>query len=63
MKVILVIALVVALVILGPFASIWALNTFGDTLWPGRQIPYTFDTWLAAIIIAGIFKSTITKKD
>lgn len=63
MKAILVIAFVVALVILGPFASIWALNTFGDTLWPGKQIPYTFDTWCAAIIMAGIFKSTITRKD
>lgn len=61
MKVFLIALFVVALVILGPFASIWALNTFGDTLWPGKQIPYTFDTWCAAIVLAGLFKTTIKK--
>jgi hypothetical protein len=63
MKAFIWLGLVIALVILGPFASVWALNVFGDTLWPGKQIPYTFDTWCAAIILAGIFKSTISKKD
>jgi len=61
MKAFIWIALVLALVVLGPFATVWAINVFGDTLWPGKQIPYTFDTWLAAIIIAGLFKTSIKK--
>jgi hypothetical protein len=63
MKTVIWAALVLLLVILAPFATVWAFNVFGDTLWPGKQIPYTFDTWLAAIVIAGLFKTTISKKD
>jgi len=44
--------LAVALIILGPIATIWSLNT----LFPVLAIPYTFDTWVAAVIIAGIFR-------
>jgi hypothetical protein len=61
MKALIWLALVIALIIFGPFATVWALNVFGDTLWAGKQIPYTFDTWLAAIVLAGVFKSTIKK--
>lgn len=57
MKAILVIGLVIALVILGPLATIWSLNT----LFPVVNIPYTFDTWLAAVLLAGVFKTTIKK--
>jgi hypothetical protein len=59
MKMFLVVAFVIALVILGPIATIWSVNT----LFPVVNIPYTFDTWCAAIILAGVFKTTITKKD
>lgn len=60
MKYLLVIAFAVALIILGPIATIWSLNT----LFPVLNIPYTFDTWCAAIVLAGVFKTTInTKKD
>jgi len=44
--------LAVVLIILGPIATIWSLNT----LFPVLAIPYTFDTWVAAVIIAGIFR-------
>lgn len=60
MKYYLIALIVIALVILGPFATIWSLNT----LFPTLDIPYTFDTWCAAIVLAGVFKTTInTKKD
>jgi len=59
MKMFLVVALVIALVILGPLVTIWSLNT----LFPVLAIPYTFDTWCASIVLAGLFKTTITKKD
>lgn len=34
----------IGLVILGPFISIWAINT----LFPAAAIPYSWPTWLAA---------------
>ncbi len=49
-KVLLIIVLAVALIILMPCATIWALNT----LFPALSIPLTFDTWCATIILSGI---------
>ena len=40
-------ALLVAVVLLGPLATIWSLNT----LFPILSIPYTWETWLAAALI------------
>ena len=57
-KLILLGALLIAIIVLGPLFTIWALNT----LFPALAIPYTFETWLAAIIVGGVFKTTITKK-
>ena len=45
-------ALLVAVIAIGPFLSIWALNT----LFPVLVIPYTFDTWLAMLLIGGVFR-------
>lgn len=51
---------VVGLVILGPLGTIWAWNTlFGSAL----TVPYTLETWAAVVIIGGVFKTNITKKD
>jgi hypothetical protein len=50
--------LAVAVIILGPIATIWSLNT----LFPVLNIPITFDTWCAAVILGGLFKSTINYK-
>jgi hypothetical protein len=55
-----VIVLVIALLIIGPLATIWAFNT----LFPVLAIPYTFWTWLAVIIIGSFFKANVSiKKD
>ena len=52
--------LLAAVVFLGPLALIWALNT----LFPSLAIPYTFWTWLAAMILGGaVCGSSSTKKD
>ena len=48
-------AIVIGLLILGPLATIWAVNT----LFPVLVIPYTLETWVAAVIIAGIFRSKL----
>jgi hypothetical protein len=50
MKIILMLALVVFLVFIGPVATIWALNT----LFPILAIPLTFETWCAALILGGV---------
>lgn len=56
-KLILVIALIVLVVILGPLLTIWALNT----LFPVLAIPYALDTWAAAVILGGLFTAKVSK--
>jgi len=48
----LLLVLMIVLIILGPIATIWSLNT----LFPVLAIPYTFETWVASVIIAGIIR-------
>jgi len=58
MPVILLIVFVIALIVVGPLLTIWALNT----LFPVLAIPYDIWTWLAVIILGGLFKSNVTVK-
>jgi hypothetical protein len=53
------ILIIAILVIIGPFLSIWALNT----LFPVLAIPYTFETWAAIILIKGLLTVSVNKKD
>jgi hypothetical protein len=55
MMAILAIVLIVALILVGPIITIWALNT----LFPALAIPYTFYTWLAVVILGAVFSPTI----
>jgi len=55
-KIILVVLLVIALVALGPLLTIWSLNT----LFPALAIPYNVETWLAVIVLGGVFKSNVS---
>ena len=58
MKLILpLIAIVGILVVIGPFLTIWALNT----LFPVLAIPYTMETWAAMILLGGLFKVSFRK--
>ena len=45
-------ALLVAVIAVGPLLSIWALNT----LFPVLAIPYTLETWAAMALIGGVFQ-------
>lgn len=56
------VALVVFLVAIGPLAFIWAINEFGQYLWPSHVLPYTFYTWLAAAIIMAVPSVKVSKK-
>ena len=50
--------IIIALVILGPIAVIWSLNT----LFPALAIPLSLETWCAVVVLSGVFKTTITRK-
>ena len=51
------IVIVIALVVIGPFPTIWSLNI----LFPALAIKYSFETWVAVVILGGLF-STRNKK-
>ena len=53
-----IIVLGLALIILGPIATIWSLNT----LFPALNIPIDFDHWCAVVILGGVFKTSVTYK-
>ena len=50
-KVSLLLIFVIIVVLFGPLLTIWSLNT----LFPVLAIPYSIETWLATVVIAGIF--------
>ena len=58
-KYLLFIATLLVIFIVGPLASIWALNT----LFPALAIPYNFNTWVAALALPAVFKTSIKLKD
>jgi hypothetical protein len=55
MNVIFWIVVIVALIIIGPLLTIWALNT----LFPVLAIEYSVWSWLAVVIIGGFFKANV----
>ena len=57
-KAILLVLFIVFLIVVGPLLTIWALNV----LVPVVAIGYTWQTWLAVVILGGLFKSSITTK-
>jgi hypothetical protein len=52
------VGLVLVIIIAAPLLLLWSLNT----LFPVLAIPYTLETWLAALIIPAAFKSNIKLK-
>ena len=43
------VGVIILVILLAPFATIWSLNT----LFPALAIPYTFSTWLAVVLLGG----------
>jgi hypothetical protein len=58
MKLFAFIGLIVLIVVFGPLASIWSMNT----LFPALAIPYTFETWAAIILLSAAIRSNISLK-
>jgi hypothetical protein len=50
--------LMLLLVILGPWITIWAANT----LFPVLAIEYTFRTWLSVIILGAFLRANVSVK-
>ena len=50
--------LIVALIVLGPLLTIWALNT----LFPVLAIPYNFYTWAAVLVMSAFFQTKVSVK-
>jgi hypothetical protein len=46
------IVIVIALVAIGPLLTIWSLNV----LFPMLAIKYSLESWLAVVILGGLFK-------
>lgn len=50
--------LAILMVTFVPFVLIWAVNT----LFPIAAIPFTLETWLAALVIGSLFSKTTYSK-
>ena len=57
-KIIVAILLVIAILIIGPFLTVWALNT----LFPVLAIGYTWQTWCAVILLGAFFRAQVSVK-
>jgi len=47
-----IIGVLIGLALIWPISIIWAANT----LFPALAIPYTFKTWIAAIVLSMLFQ-------
>jgi len=52
MKFLAIILIIVFLIVIGPLATIWALNT----LFPALAITFSFETWAAVVILGGVIR-------
>lgn len=57
MKAALIIAFIVFIIVIGPILTIWSLNT----LFPVLAIEYTLETWVAALLLGGLFSRSVKK--
>lgn len=57
-KLILAIVVIVGLIALGPWLTIWALNT----LFPVLAIEFTLSTWAAVILLGAFLRANVSIK-
>ena len=51
-KILMIVGFGLLLIVIMPYAAIWSLNTLF-----ALTIPFTFDTWCAAVVLSGIVSS------
>jgi hypothetical protein len=54
-KIALIVVAIFAVLLMGPILMIWSMNT----LFPVLAIPYTLNTWAAAVLLGGLFSAKI----
>jgi hypothetical protein len=57
-KILLAVVLIIALLVLGPFAVLWSLNT----LFPVLALTYTLENWCAIIVLGAFISPNVTIK-
>ncbi len=58
-KIIMAAALIIFLLVIGPFLVIWSWNTlFGAAL----TIPFNLDTWCAVVLLGAFLRANVTVK-
>ena len=57
LKIVGLIVLIVALLVVMPLLTIWALNT----LFPALAIPYGIDTWAAVVLLGAAMRTKVSK--
>ena len=57
-KLILWLIILAVAVAIGPLVTLWTLNT----LFPALAIPYTWETFLAALFLGGLITTNVTNK-
>lgn len=53
---VIMIAVLILIVAIGPLATIWAFNT----LFPSLNIGYTIETWVAVVIIGAFVRAKVS---
>jgi hypothetical protein len=56
LKLIMAIAFLLFMIVIGPFLTIWAVNT----LFPIAAIPYTWETWIAVILVGAFIRAKVS---
>jgi hypothetical protein len=61
-KILVGLALIVFFIAIGPWLVIYALNDFGQYLWPERVIPFNLSTWFSVIILGTFLRANVSVK-
>jgi hypothetical protein len=57
-KLIVAIAFIAFMIIIGPLATIWAVNT----LFPALAIAYSLETWFAVVVLGAFIRTKVSLK-
>ena len=62
LKILVGVTLILFLLAVGPWLVIYALNDFGQYLWPERVIPFNLSTWFSVVILGVFFRANVSVK-
>ena len=57
-KILSLVALLIVIVAIGPFLTIWAFNT----LFPAIAVPFNLSTWFAVVVLGAFFRANVSIK-